>query len=83
MKKITNIDFETTCKKAKTALDRFAKKYPKQADEWRELIEWMLETGHDFQSDENLADGTKQPFTWAIHAQHEGDWFYFAVIERA
>lgn len=82
MKKVVNIDFATTCKSAKTALDRFARKFPEQAEVWRELMQWMLETGHEFQSDEILSDGTKQPWTWAIHAQNEGGWFYFAVIER-
>lgn len=83
MKRIVNIDFETNCKNAKTALARFAKKFPEQFEEWGELIEWMLETGHEMQDDSILGDGSKQPFTWAVHALHEENWFYFAVIERA
>lgn len=82
MTRTVNVDYETRCKSAETALARFAKKYPEQADTWGDMMAWMLETGHEFQSDEKLADGTTQPFSWAVHAQNEGDWYYFAVIER-
>lgn len=60
MKRVIDIDFETRCKKTETALRRFEKKYSDQADEWKELIEWMLKTGCEHETDENMADGTKQ-----------------------
>lgn len=38
-------ELETECKSAKTALKRFAKKYPAAWEVWGEMLEYMLTNG--------------------------------------
>ena len=40
-----SIELKTECKHAKTALKRFAKKYPAAWEVWGEMFESMLENG--------------------------------------
>lgn len=82
MKRITDIDIDTNCKKFSVALKRFMKKYPGH-EEWAETFEWMHETGTDFFSDNLFADGTKNDnWGYALHLDEYENHFYLALIER-
>ena len=83
MKRILDVDMEIRCKKLKTALDRFFKKYPQLENDWRETFEWMAENNKDFFCDDTMADGTKNNnWCYALHLDIEEDYFYIAVILR-
>lgn len=84
MKRVTDIDMDTTCKKFATALSRFMKKYPGH-EEWKETFEWMHESGTDFFCDNLFADGTKNnDWCYALHLdEYDSGHFYLALIERA
>ena len=83
MKRVTNIDADITCKKFKTALNRFMKKYPGH-EEWAETYEWMYENGIDFFCDNLFADGTENKnWSYALHLDvYESGHYYMALIER-
>ena len=84
MKKVTSIDGDYTCKKFKTALNRFMKKFPGH-EEWREAFEWMYEQGVDFFSDNYMADGSRnENWCYALHLDvYDSGHYYLALIERA
>lgn len=84
MTRTIDVDMMTDCKKFDTALNRFFKKYPQVDECWREVFEWMYETGEDFFSDNMMADGTKNTeWRYALHLDVYDESFYMAVIERA
>ena len=83
MKRTTNIDMNTNCKKFKTALNRFMKKFPGH-EEWAETYEWMYENDVDFFSDTMMADGTKNDnWCYALHLDVYDGAYYMALVERA
>lgn len=83
MKRITNIDFETNCKKFETALERFMKKYPGH-EEWKETFAWMFETKTDFFCDNIMGDGSRNDnWCYALHLDILENGFYMALVERA
>lgn len=83
MKRIIEVEFETRCKKASTAIERFFKKYP-SLNYWKETFEWMAENNKDFECDNLLGDGTKnKDWSFALHLDINEDYYYFCIIERA
>lgn len=73
-----NVDMQTRCKNAETAIRRFAKKYP-ELEYWFELLQWMFETGHTNETDFN-SDATDNLFSiWA--EKLDDDLYYIAVVE--
>jgi hypothetical protein len=79
MERVVNVDMTINTAKAETALNKFFKKYADLAY-WREQLEYMLDNG--IESESNIDIGTSE-WTWAVHAQQDDHWFYFAIIERA
>lgn len=81
-------EFTTVAVNPTTALRRFAKKYPEVYEVWQGQLEWMSETGVEFESDNMFGDGTKKDWTYAIHFQAEPRWqsnnneYYICIIER-
>ena len=82
MKRIVEVEFETRCKSAKTAIERFFKKFP-ALDYWKENFEYMAENNIDFFSDNKLADGTRNTeWAYALHFDSTEDFHYLCIIER-
>ena len=83
MKRVIEVEFETRCKSAKTAIERFFKKFP-NLEYWKETFEYMSENNIDFFCDNKLADGTKnEEWTYALHFDSSEDFHYLCIIERA
>lgn len=83
MERIVDVDMEVKCKKVKTALNRFFKKYP-ELNYWREQFEWMAENDIDFYCNNLYNDGTRNSeWSHALHLDTYEDHCYIAVIERA
>ena len=83
MKRIVDVDMEVKCKKVKTALNRFFKKYP-ELNYFYEQFEYMAENNIDFDCNNIYNDGTKNSeWTYALHLDIYEDHCYIAVIERA
>lgn len=82
MKKIT-YEMVTECKSYETAMRRFAKKYPEAYEVWSEQFDWMHENGKDFDSDNIMADGSRNnDWSWALHLDEDEGSYYICVIER-
>ncbi len=89
MKRVVEVEFETTVAKIETAFNRFFKKYP-ELEYWRESFEWLAENNKDFECNNLMADGTKNnEWTYALHLDinehiksNKID-VYMCVIERA
>ena len=83
MKRVIEVEFETRCKNAKTAIDRFFKKFP-SLDYWKEAFEYMAENNIDFYCDNKYADGTvNKDWIYALHFDSSEDFHYLCIIERA
>ena len=91
MKRIIEAEFETTAKKAITAINRFFKRFP-ELDYWKETFEYMLENGIHTESNEwfDRANHIRNnDWTYAIHLDindrvNSNDLdVYICVIERA
>ena len=64
------------------AIDKFFKKH-RELDYWKEHIQYMLENGIDFSSDNIMADGTKnKDWAYALHLDVEDYYTYICIIER-
>lgn len=83
MKRIIEAEMETDCKKASIAINRFFKKYPDLADEWRETIEWMAESGTQFYSDDTVQGTANPDWCYALHVVIDETYAYICIIERA
>lgn len=84
MKRVVNIDSEYKCN-AKKAIEKFFKKYPEYAEEWKENFEYMAENGVSHFCDNLMADGTENK-DWCYSLWLENDWdgyTYIALIQRA
>lgn len=91
MRRIIEVEFETTAVKVETAFNRFFAKYP-QLSYWREEFEYMLENNKNFDSD-YYADTANHivnlDWRWALHLninehiEDNGNDIYMCVIERA
>lgn len=83
MKRIIEAEMETDCKRASTAINRFFKKYPDLADEWRETIEWMAESGTQFYSDDKVQGIANPDWCYALHVVIDETYAYICIIVRA
>ena len=83
LKRVVNIDAEYKCN-GKKAIEKFFKRYPEQAEEWKETFEYMLESGEEKFCDDLLADGTvNKDWCYCLRLEAEEDYTYIALIERA
>ena len=80
MTRTLEIEFETHCKKAKTALNRFFKKFPQYENDMREQFEYMIADNVEHQ--DNGTYDTPYDWTWSVWFVQCEDYFYFAWIER-
>lgn len=89
MTRIIEKEFETTAAKAKTAIERFFRKYP-ELEYWRGTLEWMAENGKSFENDGIMGDGSRnKDWRFALHfvvnenyLDSTKDDFYICIIER-
>ena len=80
MIKTVNVDMETDCKKASTAIRRFFRANPELEAEWKETIEWMAS-----ESIENYTDAANNEdwcYSLWFYADEEAGTYYIAVIVR-
>ena len=83
MKRVVNIDSEYKCN-AKKAIEKFFKKYPQYAEEWKETFESMAENGITHMADDLYADGTPNPdWCFSLWLEEDDKYTYIALIERA
>lgn len=83
MERRTEAQKEYTRFHGKKAIDKFFKAYPDLESDWRECLEWMLETGSQYFSDDRLADGTYNKYwNYAIHFDDDEYFTYICIIER-
>nr|DAJ53394.1 MAG TPA: hypothetical protein [Caudoviricetes sp.] len=83
MTRIIEAEMETDCKKASTAINRFFKKFPALADEWRETIEWMAESGTQHYSDDTVGGRKNPDWCYALSVEIDETYAYICIIERA
>ena len=91
MKRIVEVELETTAKKVITAINRFFAKHPELAY-WKETFEYMLENGQSFFSDyyyDTFNQVRNEAWTYALHLDvneriksNDKD-IYICIIERA
>ena len=82
MTRTIDVDMSVATNSPAKAFDRFFKKYP-DLEYWRGELEYMAEVGCDFECDNLWADGTRKPWSWALHLDIEEGHIYIAVVERA
>lgn len=80
MKRTYVAELDTRCHSFKTAISRFIKKYPELKGHAEDQFEYMYENNIDHM--DNQSYGGQSDWTWAVRFEHEGDWYYFAWIER-
>lgn len=83
MKRVINIDSEYKCNAGK-AIEKFFKKYPEYAEEWKETFESMAENGIENLCDNIMADGTENRnwcYSLWLDNSYEG-YTYIALITR-
>lgn len=78
MKKIINVDFTTECSRPETAVKRFIAKYPECAH-WYEELCYMFNNGTETECNK---DAYGKKWTFSLHAEHDENRYYIAVIER-
>ena len=83
MKRIVEAEMETDCKRASTAINRFFKKFPALADDWRETIEWMVESGTYHFSDDTVGCRHTPDWRYALNVEIDDTYAYICIIERA
>lgn len=82
MTRTINLDKEYTRFHGQKAIDKFFSQHP-EISEWKETIEWMMESNTEHFIDDLFADGTKNnDWTYSLWFEEDENYTYIAVIVR-